>query len=60
MTAAIEYMKKQLQKHKRNYLHEVERGASEEILQNINNKICYYAAAIIALENQINKSIKEE
>ena len=50
---AIEYMIKQLQKHRLNYERELARGASEEILQNIKNKIDYYEAAVNALK-QIN------
>ena len=51
---AIEYMIKQLQKHRLNYDKESARGASEEMLQNIKNKIGYYEAAINALK-QISK-----
>ena len=46
---ALEYMEKQLMKHQVNYYREKNRGASAEMLDNINRKISYYEAAVEAL-----------
>lgn len=46
---ALEYMEKQVQKHRINYNREVLRGVPEEMLQNIRAKIEYYEAAVEAL-----------
>ena len=46
---ALEYMEKQLQKHKLNYEREKARGVPEEMAQNILVKIGYYADAVQAL-----------
>ena len=47
---ALEYMKKCAQKHRFNYNREVLRGAPEEMLQNIREKIGYYEAAVEAMK----------
>lgn len=46
---AIEYMEKQVQKHRLNHRCESERGVPEEMLCNIEKKIGYYEAAVEAL-----------
>ena len=46
----IEYMEKQLAKHKLNYDRESKRGCPEEVLQNIKSKIKYYEEAVAALK----------
>ena len=43
---AIEYMEKQIQKHRQNYVRELARGVSKEMLDNIKLKISYYETAI--------------
>ena len=45
----LEYMEKQVQKHKRNYEAESVRGVRAEMLQNILAKIRYYESAVEAL-----------
>ena len=47
---ALEYMEKQVRKHCRNYEAEFKRGASAEMLQNIQMKIWFYDAAVEALK----------
>ena len=47
---ALEYMERQLQKHRRNFLIESDRRVPEEQLENIRKKIGYYEAAVEALE----------
>lgn len=47
---ALEYMEKQLQKHRINYNREILRDAPEETIRNIGLKICYYEAAVEALK----------
>lgn len=47
---AIEYMEKQVQKHRLNHKRESERGVPEEMLRNIEKKIGYYEAAVDALK----------
>lgn len=47
---ALEYMERQLNKHRSNYEHESARGASEEMLRNIEKKIRYYVEAVEALK----------
>ena len=47
---ALEYMEKQLQKHRNNYDCELLRGVPEEMLQNISRKVGYYEAAVAALK----------
>lgn len=51
-TDALEYMKKQVHKHRMNYKREVTRGVSEEMLENIEKKIGYYEAAVEALRGE--------
>jgi hypothetical protein len=46
---AIEYMEKQVKKHRLNYKRESERGVPKEVLLNIERKIGYYEAAVDAL-----------
>ena len=48
---ALEYMEKQLKKHRLNYDRELLRGLSEEMRYNIALKISYYKAAVEALRN---------
>lgn len=45
----LEYMEKQLKKHISSLVRESARGAPEEVLRNIEAKICYYQAAVEAL-----------
>ena len=47
---ALEYMEKQLQKHRLNYERESARGVPQEMINNILNKIGYYAEAVDALK----------
>lgn len=47
--SALEYMEKQLQKHRLNYEREKARGVPEQMIQNILAKIGYYADAVQAL-----------
>ena len=49
---ALEYMEKQLSKHRLNVHREWERGAPEDVLNNIRQKIEHYKAAADALEKQ--------
>jgi hypothetical protein len=46
---ALEYMEKQVAKHRLNFNREWERGAPNEMLQNIAEKIRHYEAAVEAL-----------
>jgi hypothetical protein len=46
---AIEYMERQVQRHRLNYDRESARGAHEEMLRNIRKKLGYYEAAVEAL-----------
>ena len=46
---AIEYMEKKLQKHRQNYVRELARGVSKDVLDNIKLKISYYETAIEAM-----------
>jgi hypothetical protein len=57
---ALEYMEKQLQKHRINYNREVLRGAPEETLYNIGLKIGYYEAAVGALKRGGGSSVPTE
>lgn len=50
--AALDYMEKQLDKHRKNYERELARGVPEEMLQRIRAKISYYEAAVNALEKR--------
>ena len=56
----IEYMEKQVVKHRTNYDREVKRGVSEEQLQNIRNKINHYEAAVVTLKKVENKRGREQ
>lgn len=47
---ALEYMKKQLTKHKANYIRESNRGVSEKMLIDIQAKTSYYEQAVEALK----------
>ena len=47
---ALEYMEKKLQKNSQNYVRELERGAPQEVLDNILTKMLYYAEACQALQ----------
>lgn len=49
---ALEYMKRQVDKHKFNYQREVARGVPEEQLRNIEAKIRYYEEAVAALSRR--------
>lgn len=51
---ALEYMEKQLGKHRFNYERESARGVPEEQLNNIVLKIGYYEAAVEALLRKEN------
>ena len=46
---ALEYMGKQVRKHRQNFIREYDRKAPEEVLENIALKISFYEAAVIAL-----------
>ena len=46
----LEYMQKQADKHFKNFIREYERGASQEVLDNIKSKISHYEAAVEALK----------
>lgn len=47
---ALEYMEKQLNKHKANYVRESNRGVEERVLDAIRLKISYYEQAVEALK----------
>ena len=47
---ALEYMEKQLNKHKANYTRESSRGVPEKMLNDIQSKIGYYEKAVEALK----------
>lgn len=49
---ALEYMQKQAKKHRIDYDRELNRGAPDEVLQNILKKIGYYDTAIEALKRE--------
>ena len=56
---ALEYMEKQVQKHRQNLARENVRCAPLEVLQNIEKKISYYEQAVEALRMEdilLNKS----
>ena len=48
----LEYMEKQVAKHRLNFNREWERGAPNEMLQNITEKIHHYEAAVEALRKE--------
>lgn len=47
---ALEYMEKQYNKHKANYVREADRGVPEKMLNDIKLKIDYYKQAVEALK----------
>ena len=47
---ALEYMEKQVQKNRQNFIREFDRKAPQEVLENIKLKIGYYEAAVEALQ----------
>ena len=47
---ALEYMERQVQKHRMNFEREGKRGAHAEMLNNIQLKIRYYESAVEALK----------
>ena len=47
---ALEYMEKQYNKHKANYIRESDRNAPKKMLDDIQLKIGYYSQAIDALK----------
>lgn len=49
---ALEYMEKQLQKHKLNLIRELDRGVPKEVTDNIRLKISYYKEAAEALRER--------
>lgn len=51
---ALEYMTKQVNKHRINYNREVLRGVPQEMLENIKAKIGYYEAAVEALGKEVS------
>lgn len=51
----LEYMKRQLEKHRLNYEREAARGVPEEVLHNIEQKIQHYEEAVAALEKMTRK-----
>jgi len=42
----LEFMEKQLTKHKANLEHELNRGVPDEVIRNIKEKICHYEVVI--------------
>lgn len=49
---ALEYMEKQVRKHRQNFLQQYDRNAPEEVLANIKAKIRYYEEAVEALRER--------
>ena len=49
---ALEYMEKQVNRHRINYEHELARGVPEDMLNNIALKISYYEQAVEALRER--------
>ena len=47
---ALEYMERQVQKHRFNLNRESARGVPEDMLRNIELKVSYYEAAVEALK----------
>ena len=50
---ALEYMEKQLAKHKANYVRESNRNAPEKVLSDIQIKIGHYEAEVEALKEAV-------
>lgn len=53
----LEYMERQVKKHRINYEREAARGVPEEMLRNIQAKIGHYEAAVRALKGNTAKWI---
>lgn len=51
----LEYMQRQLNKHRLNYERESARGVPDEQLRNIKRKIQHYEEAVAALEKMTRK-----
>jgi hypothetical protein len=51
----LEYMQRQLEKHRLNYERESARGVPDEQLRNIKRKIQHYEEAVAALEKIKNR-----
>ena len=49
----LEFMGKQLMKHRDNYERELKRGASEEVLHNIMEKIYHYETVVLMLNERM-------
>jgi hypothetical protein len=49
---SLEYMERQLNKHRMNLVRETDRGAPEEMLCNIREKISHYEDAVEALKKE--------
>jgi hypothetical protein len=49
---ALEYMEKQYNKHKANYIRESNRGVPDKMLNDIQLKIGYYKQAVEALKKE--------
>ena len=47
---ALEYMEKQISKHRANWIWAIERNAPEKDIENLWKKVCYYGEAIEALK----------
>lgn len=56
---AIEYMDRQILRHKKNFEREVRRGAPQEVLDNIGRKIGYYTEAAAALRRKDDAATEE-
>ena len=50
---ALEYMEKQLAKHRMNLDREIKRNAPEDMVENIKTKIGYYTEAVDALKGNV-------
>lgn len=57
---ALDYMVRQKNKNILNYQKEKNRGAPQEVLQNILKKIGFYSLAVVALEEQEKRYVCEE
>lgn len=56
----LDYMTRQLTKHRLNHDRELARGAPEEQLHNIRQKIGYYEAACDALREQADNHVEAD
>lgn len=52
MMTPLEYMERCARKHCLNFARETDRGAPQEVLENIRLKIGYYEAAVAALKER--------